>query len=344
MTVHAAKFDHLDGKVVKQYTLSNRYGMEVDVLNFGAIIRSIRVPHEGKRLDVVLGCDSIADYCASGAYLGAVVGPYANRIAKGCFELDGKTFQLDCNENSNHLHGGKKGLDKQFWLATEIGLESEASILFHYQKAHLEGGYPGIVDYWVRYTLTDDNEIRVAFNALTDRSTIVNLTQHSYFNLAGSGSCLGHELKLVSDCYAPVSEQMLPDGNLVSVQDTAFDFRNYKPIGRDIRADDPQLHLVRGYDHSFPLDGGGPSPCAFVRSPETGIAMEILTTQPSVHLYTGNFLDNVPAKGGGVYGRYAGFCLETQHFPNSPNIPSFPSTVLRADEKYMQETVYKFTC
>ncbi len=342
MTVHAAKFDQMGERPVKQYTLSNQSGMEVDILDFGAIIRSVRLPYEGSVLDVVLGCDSIEDYCASGSYFGAVVGPYANRIANGSLELESNTYQLDLNEGQNHLHGGFKGLDKQFWLATEIGLDSEASILLHYQKPHLEGGYPGVVDYWVRYTLTDDNEIRVAFSAVTDRATIVNLTQHSYFNLAGTASCLGHELKLVSDQYVPANKLMLPENGPVPVQNTAFDFREYKPLGRDIRADDPQLHLARGYDHSFPLDEKGLAPCAFVRSPESGIAMEVLTTQPSVHLYTGNFLDDVPAKGGGVYGRYAGFCLETQHFPNSPNVPSFPSTVLMPDEKYRQETVYKF--
>lgn len=332
------------GEAVELYTLESGRGVTAKVMTYGALLTELHVPdRQGRAADVVLGFDTLESYLAGHPFFGATVGRYANRIARGEFTLDGKTYTLAKNNGPNHLHGGLLGFDKKVWRAEEF--PGQAAVRFRYRSPDGEEGYPGTLDAEVTYTLTADNALRLDYRAITDRPTIVNLTNHSYFNLAGhaSGDVLGHELMLAADRYTPVEGTLIPTGEIRPVEGTPLDFR--KPTA--IRARIVQLADVPGggYDHNFVLNGGGRSLAlgARVVEPRSGRLMEMLTTQPGVQLYTANFLDGkTKGKGGAAYGKHAGFCLETQHYPDSPHHPGFPTVVLRPGETYLQTTVYRF--
>lgn len=337
-----------DGVAVDVYTLRNASGLEVRVTNYGGIIVSLKTPDGGGRMaDIVLGFDSLAPYEAGSPYFGSIIGRYGNRIAGGRFELDGETYTLATNNGPNHLHGGVRGFDKVVWDAEPFDNEADRGLNLRYTSAAGEEGYPGTFEATVTYTLTDAGELIVDYVATTDAATPVNLTQHSYFNLAGAGSgdILDHELMIVASAITPVDSTLIPTGEIAAVEGTPFDFRAPTPIGARIDDDDPQLRNGRGYDHNFVLDGTGAglALAARVSDPVSGRTLDVLTTEPGVQFYTGNFLDGtITGKESRVYGHRGGFCLETQHFPDSPNQPSFPSTILRPGEEYRTRTVFVF--
>lgn len=338
-----------DGSRVELFTFRNAGGVEVRAMTYGAIILSLRVPdRRGQLDDVVLGYDTAAEYVTNKTtYFGAVVGRYANRIAKGRFTLDGRTYQLATNDGPNHLHGGKKGFDAMVWRGEPFRDDRGAGVVFTYVSRDGEEGYPGTLTARVTYTLTDKNELIFDFHATTDAPTIVNLAQHSYFNLAGQGArdVLDHELQLFADRYTPVDETLIPTGELATVDGTPFDFRRATKIGARIDQEHVQLRRGRGYDHNWVLtrSGEGLQPAAKVIERSTGRTMEIATTEPGIQFYSGNFLDggNIGKQGRPYRHRY-GFCLETQHYPDSPNKPQFPSTVLRPGQEYRSRTVLTF--
>ena len=335
-----------DGTPVEMFTLKNAAGVEVRAITYGGIITSLRVPDRGGRLDdIVLGFDRLDDYLKDHPFFGAIIGRYGNRIAKGQFSLDGKTYKLATNNGPNHLHGGNKGFDKVVWKGEPIAGKNAVS--FSRTSPDGEEGYPGNLRVQVTYTLTDKNELAVDYRATTDKATIVNLTQHSYFNLAGqaSGDILGHELLLNADRYTPVDETLIPTGEVAAVDGTPFDFRKPAAIGARIGQADPQLKNGLGYDHNWVLNraGAGLQLAARVIEPKTGRTMEIRTTEPGIQFYSGNFLDGkLTGKNKAQYTHRTGFCLETQHFPDSPNHPKFPSTTLRPGSEYRTTTVFSF--
>jgi aldose 1-epimerase len=337
-----------DGTAVELFTLKNPAGMEVKVTNYGGIITELKVPdRNGKLDDITLGYSSIDGYLKSSPYFGAIIGRYGNRIGKAQFVLDGKTYKLPANDGPNTLHGGNKGFDKVVWQAEPFERAGERGIVFTYTSADGEEGFPGTLTSRVTYTLTDKNELAFDYHATTDKPTVVNLTQHAYFNLAGDGAgdILGHELTINADRYTPVDATLIPTGKLANVEGTPFDFRTKTAIGARIEADDEQLKRGRGYDHNYVLtrSGEGLALAARVEEPKTGRVMEVHTTEPGVQFYSGNFLDGtIKGKGGQTYAKRAGFCLETQHFPDSPNKPAFPSTLLKPGATYQTTTVYKF--
>jgi aldose 1-epimerase len=337
-----------DGRGVDVFTLTNAHGVEVRVITYGAIVVSLRVPDRAGRLEVVvLGHDDLTGYLARSPYLGAAIGRYANRIAHGRFTLDGRTHQLTINEPPHHLHGGLRGFDKFVWEAEERLGAGGASLVFHYTSARGEEGYPGTLAATVTYTLTDGDELIFDYEATTDEPTIVNLTQHTYFNLggAGRGDVLGHELTLHADRFTPVDAAMIPTGDLASVTGTPFDFREPTAIGSRIRKRDEQLARGRGYDHNFVVRRAGPGLVAAARlvHPGSGRQLDVRTTEPGLQFYSGNRLDGtVRGKGGRAYAVHSGLSLETQHFPDSPNHPAFPSTVLRPGQEYRSTTVLAF--
>ena len=345
--VTRAAFGNLpDGTAVESITLRNAHGVEVRAITYGAIIVSLRVPDRAGRFDdVVLGHDELAGYLAQPAYFGAVVGRYGNRIAKGRFTLDGKTYTLATNNGPNHLHGGVRGFDKVVWKA-DPPTAGAASVTLRYTSPDGEEGYPGTLAARVTYTLSDRDELTFEYSATTDKATPVNLTQHSYFNLGAPGSdILGHELTLEADRFTPVDATLIPTGQLAPVSGTPFDFRKPTAIGARIAQDDEQLRRGGGYDHNFVLSraGEGLRRAGLLADPGTGRTMEILTTEPGVQFYSGNFLDGtIKGKGGVVYKHRSGLCLETQHFPDSPNQPSFPSTILRPGKEYHSKTMLVF--
>ena len=316
------------------YKLINNNGVEVSITNYGGAIMSIMVPdRNGVFGDVVLGYDTIEEYMRNPRYLGALIGRYANRIAGGQFSLNGVEYQLAQNNGGNHLHGGVQGFDKRVWKVSE----TPSVLHLEYFSVDGEENYPGNLTVAVDYSLNDENELRIEYRATTDKDTIVNLTNHSYFNLGGhgTGDILGHELLLPAGTFTPVSEELIPTGEIRSVDGTRMDFRTSRVISEG------------GYDHNFVLDDwhhGSIRSVAHLRDPKSGRQMEVFTTQPGIQFYSGNFLDgSLIGKGGVRYQKYAGLCLETQHFPDSPNHPDFPSTVLRADETYFEVTIYKFS-
>lgn len=337
-----------DGTPVEIVTLTNARGVEVRAITYGGIIVSIRVPdRHGRMGDVVLGYDTLDGYVTKNPYFGCITGRYANRIARARFTLDGRTYQLAANDGPNHLHGGVRGFDKVVWRAESVDAPGRAGVVFSRTSPDGEEGYPGALDVRVAYTLTDEDVLRVEYEATTDRPTVVNLTQHSYFNLAGEGSgdALGHVLTIDADRYTPVDATLIPTGELAPVDGTPFDFRTPAPIGARIAADHEQIRRGRGYDHNFVLRraGEGLVRAARVVEPTTGRTLEVWTTEPGLQFYSGNFLDgSIRGKGGHVYGHRAGFCLETQHFPDSPNQPHFPPTVLRPGERYRSTTEFRF--
>ena len=335
-----------DGRAVERLTMTNANGVEIRAITYGGIITSIRVPDRtGTPGDVVLGFDSLDGYLSDHPFFGAIIGRYGNRIAKGQFTLSGHTYKLATNNGPNSLHGGIKGFDKVLWSAEPLA--NGTGVAFTRTSPDAEEGYPGNLKVRVTYTLTDKNELIVEYHATTDKATPVNLTQHSYFNLAGegSGNILGHTLMLNADRYTPVDVTLIPTGELASVQGTPFDFRQPTAIGARIDQPNEQLKNGKGYDHNWVLTrkGAGLQLAARVIEPKSGRTLEIATTEPGIQFYSGNFLDGtIKGKSGHVYGHRTGFCLETQHFPDSPNHANFPSTILQPGQEYSSRTVFAF--
>ncbi len=340
ITISKTAFGRIDGNEIQLYTISSK-NMTVRITNFGGIVTSIFVPDRTGRLDdVVLGFDSLQSYIGVHPYFGCIVGRYANRIAEGKFILDGKIYQLAKNIGENHLHGGISGFDKKIWQATEVREGDDAGIELTYTSPDGEEGYPGELKVRVIYMITPDMELKIKYFAETSKPTPVNLTQHSYFNLKGEGNgdILDHELMINADRYNVVNDQLLPTGELREVTGTPMDFRQPKKIGRDM------AKVEGGYDHNFVLNSKGDlTRAAVLKESSTGRWMEVYTTQPGMQFYAGNFLDGTnTGKNGKVYKKHYGLCLETQHFPDSPNQPSFPNTILRPGETFTSETIYKF--
>jgi aldose 1-epimerase len=337
------------GAAVDLYTLTNARGAEAKVMTYGGIVVSLKVPdRDGKMGDVVLGYDDLQSYINNNPYFGALIGRYGNRIAKGRFTLSGVEYKLAQNNGENHLHGGIKGFDKVVWKAREVRAKGGPALELTYLSKDGEEGYPGNLSVRVTYTLTDNNEFRVDYFATTDKDTVVNLTQHSYFNLAAGRApdILGHQMLINADRFTPVDKGLIPTGELRQVKGTPMDFIQPHAIGERIDQGYEQLVFGLGYDHNWVLNKGGKSLtlAASVHDPVSGRMMEVYTTEPGVQFYSGNFLDgSITGKGGKVYVKRYGFCLEAQHYPDSPNKAGFPSTVLRPGQRYNQTTVYKFS-
>lgn len=338
-----------NGNEVDVYTLSNASGMEARITNYGGIVLSLKVPdRNGNFGDVVLGFDSVRQYMSPHPYFGALIGRYGNRIGGAQFTLNGNTYHLAKNDGPNSLHGGLKGFDKVIWSAEPTRTDEGQSLQLTYLSKSGEEGYPGNLLVTVTYTLTDDDALQIHYEASTDASTPVNLTNHSYFNLAGpgNGTILDHEMMINADRFTPIDSTLIPTGELRSVAGTPFDFRQPTAIGLRINDDDQQLVYGKGYDHNFVLNGapGEMKLVARVYEPTSGRVLEVFTTQPGVQFYSGNFLDGtLTGKGGVTYDYRTGFALETQHFPDSPNHPNFPSTILDPGEEYSSTTIYKFS-
>ncbi|MFZ4465177.1 MAG: aldose epimerase family protein [Bacteroidales bacterium] len=349
MIIDKKSFGHLaDGKEVFEFTLSNKSGMRVKVINFGGIITSVLVPdRDGIFEDVVPGHDTLEDYLADPYYFGAIVGRHANRIAEAKFILDGQQIRLNANNGNCHLHGGIVGFNKVFWDIEPIQNNDNQSLKLYYLSPDGEEGFPGNLSITVIYTLTSQNEIVVDYSATTDKTTVLNLTQHSYFNLSAGKQkdILSHELQLFASHFLPTNTDQIPTGERRSVEGSVFDFRSPKLIGRDIQLPDEQLILAIGYDHTWIIDHEtNLAKACCLTEPESGRRLEIFTTEPGVHFYSGNYLNCIgKGKNGQSYPfRYA-MGLETQHFPNSVNEPSFPSVYLHPGEKFSSQTVYKFS-
>ena len=342
-------FGTVDGANVEMFTLTNKHGVEVRAITYGGIITSIKVPDRTGALgDIVLGFNSLDHYLGGHPYFGAIIGRYGNRIAKGHFTIDGEEYHLATNNGPNHLHGGVKGFDKVVWEPEVMPSEpGKSAVAFNYASADSEEGYPGRLVVEVVYSLNDNDELTVEYHARTNNPTHVNLTQHSYFNLAGEGSgdILGHELTINADHYTPVDATLIPTGAIAPVDGTPFDFRKATAIGARIDADHPQIAHGPGYDHNWVLNRTGPglTRAAFVSEPKSGRTLEVSTTEPGMQFYAGNFLDGkLAGKSGRAYGRRSGFCLETQHYPDTPNHPNFPTTLVRPGQEYRTQTVFKF--
>ena len=347
-TTTSSKFQ---GTPVDEVTLKNSHGVELHAISYGGIITSLKVPDRaGKPGDIVLGFDQPESYWADPPppFFGAIVGRYGNRIGKGKFTLDGKPYSLATNNGVNHLHGGNKGFDKVLWTITTKDAPEGSQAIFSRTSKDGEEGYPGNLQVRVTYTLTEKNELIVDYHATTDKATPVNLTQHSYFNLAGEGSgdILGHQLTIDADRYTPVDDTLIPTGELAPVQGTPFDFRQPTAIGARIDQDNPQLKNGKGYDHNWVLTrkGTGLQHAARLTDPKSGRTMDVATTEPGLQFYSGNFLDGtIKGKAGHVYAHRSGLCLETQHFPDSPNKPNFPSTILQPGKAYESRTEFTFS-
>lgn len=331
-----------DGTAITQFTLTNATGMVAKIIDFGGVITELHAPdRDGKHADVVLGFDTIEPYITDSPYFGALIGRYGNRIAKGRFTLDGREVQLPVNNGSNHLHGGPGGFDRVKWNATVDG----NSLRLTHRSVDGEMGYPGNLDVTVVYKLNDDNELVVSFHAVTDKATPVNLTQHSYFNLAGDGDILGHFLTIDADSFVAIDAESIPNGELTPVTGTPFDYRLPRQIGERIGQPDKQLRHGGGYDHNFALnkpEGKALSRAARVCEPVSGRVLELWTEEPGVQFYSGNFLDGSLAGKGRNYPHRSGFCLEPQHFPDSPNQPQFPNVILRPGQVYETESRFRF--
>ncbi|GGV40951.1 aldose 1-epimerase [Streptomyces longisporoflavus] len=338
-----------DGTKVYRWSLANG-GTRMKVLSYGGIVQSLELPdRHGRYTNVSLGYDNIEAYVAGTTFFGALIGRYGNRIAKGRFTLDGKTHQLSVNDGDNSLHGGAKGFDTRVWDVEPFKDASGVGLRMRYTSVDGEMGYPGTLRVTVTYTLDSRGDWRIDYAATTDKATVVNLTNHTYYNLAGEGSgdILGHELTLAAGRYTPTDAGLIPTGELAKVAGTPFDFRRAKTVGEDIRVSHPQLVTAKGFDHNWVLDKGitkGPEHFATLRDPESGRGMKIATTEPGVQFYSGNFLDGtLTGPSGRTYRQGDGLCLETQHFPDSPNQPKFPSTVLRPGQTYRSSTVHSFS-
>mgnify|MGYP001326883084 FL=1 len=349
MTIDKTDFGELPtGEKVDKYKLSNSM-ISVEVINYGGIITNIKVPDDqGDLKDVVLGFNNIEGYINEHPYFGAIIGRYGNRIKNGKFNIDGNEYNLEINNGEHSLHGGIKGFDKVIWSVKELKGNNFIGLKLNYLSQHMEEGYPGNLNVEVNYILNDKNEFKILYKANTDARTILNLTQHSYFNLSGesSGDILDHELIINADNFLPVDSGLIPTGEIRKVTNTPFDFRNEKKIGQDINLDSKQLDYGIGYDHCWVLNdyGKGVRKVAQAKSNSTGILLEVFSDQPGIQFYTGNFLDGtLVSKEGKSYEKRNGFCLETQHFPNSPNQSNFPSVILSPKENYTTETWFKFS-
>ncbi len=330
-----------EGKNVDLYTLTNSQGLKTKIMTYGATVVSLEVPdRNGKFADVALGYDTLEEYVKGNAYFGATIGRYANRIAKGRFTLNGVEYKLATNDGENHLHGGNKGFDKVIWEGEPFKREGAVGVKFTYLSKDGEEGYPGNLACTVIYTLTDSNELKISYEAVTDKPTSINFTNHTYFNLAGhgNGDILNHELMINADKFTPVDEELIPTGEIQSVKNTPMDFTHPMTIGSRIG------EVKGGYDHNYVINSGGDllALTARVYEPTSGRIMEVYTTVPGVQLYSGNFLNGASGKQGKIYYKHYGFTLETQHFPDSPNRPNFPSTILNPGEKYIHLDIYKF--
>ncbi len=349
MNINRREFGRLpSAESVPLYTLVNRHGHSVSVTPYGAIITSIIVPdRDGKLGDVVLGYDRLEDYLRESPYFGCVAGRYGNRIASGRLRIDERDYQLAKNDGPNHLHGGLRGFDKRLWQARELRDADSVGLELGYRSPDGEEGYPGCLTVSVRYSWNDRDELRIEYSASADQATVCNLTQHSYFNLrdAGRTPILDHLLQVDADRITPVDQTLIPTGQYLPVADTPFDFRQPTPIGRRIAADHAQLRYGKGYDHNFVLNGwtGELHQVAVLSEPVSGRTLTVATSEPGLQFYSGNFLDGkLTGKTGTVYGHRHGLCLETQHFPDSPNQSAFPSTLLRPGQTYTSTTVYTF--
>jgi aldose 1-epimerase len=336
-----------DGTAVDLYTLRNDKGAEARICNYGGIVTSLKVrDRNGKLGDVVLGYDNLAGYLRASPHFGCLVGRYGNRIAQGKFTLNGKEYTLARNNNGNHLHGGLKGFDKVVWAAKPIPSRLGTALELKYVSQDGEEGYPGNLSITAVYTLTDDNALRLDFTATTDADTVCNLTHHSYFNLAGAGDVLNHQVMIYADKFTPVDANLIPTGDLRPLDGSPLDFRHAEKIGARINQADEQLKLGNGYDHNYVLSKppGELGLAARVYEDSSGRLLEVFTTEPGMQFYTGNFLDgSITGKGGWVYQFRNGFCFEPQHFPDSPNQPYFPTTVLKPGQTYQNTIIYKFS-
>jgi aldose 1-epimerase len=337
-----------NGTDVSLFTLTNANGVEATIANYGGIVTTLRVPDRtGVLADVVLGYETLAEYLKVTPYFGCLVGRYGNRIANGRFVLDGREYRLAQNNGNNHLHGGRVGFDKVVWKATAKETKSGPTLELSYISADGEEGYPGQLSVKAVYTLTVKNGLRLDYTATTDKPTVLSLTQHSYFNLAGQGEgdILDHKVTIFADRFTPVDDTLIPTGELRPVKNTPLDFTSPHRVGERIGQDDAQLKFAGGYDHNWVLNGAGGklALAASVCEPHSGRVLEVWTTEPAMQFYTGNFLDGtITGKGGKLYRHRYGFCMEPQHYPDSPNKPAFPSTVLRPGEKYENTIEYRF--
>lgn len=339
-----------DGAPITRYTLQNDHDITVAMINFGGIITTLQTPdRDGQVDDIVLGFDTLQEYIEHNPFFGCIAGRYANRIANGRFALDGVIHQLATNNGPNHLHGGLRGFDKVVWEATGAQAANEVSVQLHYLSPDGEENYPGTLSVTVTYTLNNQNQLIVNYRVTTDQPTILNLTNHTYFNLAGSGSILDHQIHIDADRYTPVSESLIPTGELADLTNTPFDFRTARSIGERINHSHEQLRFGGGYDHNWVLNSssatntGAITATITVTEPTSGRRLDVATTQPGVQFYTGNMMpDRLPGKDGQLYSKRTGFCLETQHFPDSPNQPHFPSTLLRPGETFNETTTFTF--
>jgi aldose 1-epimerase len=339
--------DTVDGRPVELYILETVQGFEARIATYGATLVSLRVPdRSGALSDVVLGFDTLYPYLGEHPYFGSVIGRYANRIANAAFELDSTVYRLPANDGTHHLHGGPQGFHAALWEAEADECFSGPALTLRRTSVSGEQGYPGNLSVEIRYTLTNENALQLDYSATTDAPTVVNLTNHAYFNLTGGGTVLDHVLRIQGARFLPVDQTLLPRGEALPVRATAFDFTTPARIGQRMAQDHEQFTRGRGYDHCWVLDTAGSlqKTAAELYDPQSGRVMTICTTQPALQFYSGNFLDgSVTGKGGARYVKYAGLCLETQHFPDSPSRPAFPSTVLRPGDVYRHTTVYRFT-
>jgi aldose 1-epimerase len=336
-----------DGKSVDIYTLRNTNGLEARIMTYGGALVSLKTPDRNGTIgDIILGCDTLDGYMKQTAYFGALIGRYGNRIGHGKFTLDGVNYQLDVNDHGNTLHGGSQGFDKRVWTAKAMPTDRGPSLELTYVSKDGEEGFPGKLKVKAVYTLTDENNLRIEFTATTDKDTVCNLTGHTYWNLAGKGNILDHVVTINADKITPVDETLIPTGELMPVDGTPFDFRRPTPVGARIEQVNEQLKFGRGYDHNWVLnkEAGKLTTAASAWDPTSGRMLEVLTTEPGVQFYSGNFLDGtVTGKGGWVYQFRNGMCFEPQHFPDSPNKPNFPSTELKPGETYSATIEYKFS-
>jgi len=338
-----------DGSEIDLYTLTNVAGMQAGIINYGGAVVTLAAPDKsGKFADVVLGMDTLAGYMQEPNYFGALIGRYGNRIGHATFKLEGKTYTLPKNNGENTLHGGNAGFDKRVWKAREMSTANGPAVELTYVSKDGEEGFPGTLTAKVVYTLTDANELKIEYTATTDKPTVLNLTNHSYFNLAGAGvgDNLQHQVMINANQFTPVDEGLIPTGELKAVKGTPFDFTKLTAIGARINQDDQQLKFGKGYDHNWVLNKrmGAMGKAAEVYEPKSGRVLEVFTTEPGLQFYTGNFLDgSVTGKGGIAYPMRAAFCMETQHYPDSPNQPKFPSTELKSGQTYHTVTTYKFS-